>query len=195
MNGTITVAVTDLVSGVVGGASFLATATDAAPTPAPWYESQLLGVVAGALLGLLGSLLLAAHGARTADRRASEQREFDRTELRRGSRKAACLTFLAEARKARDNLRNYEQEYGQRYGDMYPEEYGKYTRFDEALADLAVEVPEAVYKAAVHLRDVLDIYVWEWDVTKQEKAHATDEDVESAETKFRRAMRDLLADA
>ncbi|GAB2496707.1 hypothetical protein GCM10027063_39710 [Promicromonospora xylanilytica] len=143
----------------------------------------------------MGSWLLAAHASHTADRRAAEQRKFDRIELRRETRKAACLTFLAEARKARDNLRDYEQEYGQRYGDMYPEEYGKYTRFDEALAELAVEVPEAVYMAAVHLRDVLDIYVWEWDVTKQEKAHATDEDVESAETKFRRAMRNLLADA
>jgi hypothetical protein len=193
MDGTITVAVADLVNVAVGGGQFLAAATDAAPTPTPWHESQLLGVVAGALLGGLGSWLLAAHASRAAAREAATVRAADRVELRRDSRKAASQAFLVEVRKLYDFSRRFEEENDTRYGDVDPQSYGQMYLVEETLADLALEVPDEVYAVAVRLRDVLYIHVWVWDAVTKKTARATDKDVEAADGDLRRAVRDLLA--
>lgn len=173
--------------------SVAAIAPTAGDPPEPWYESQLIGVIAGALVAGLVSWLLAAHTARAADRQAAERRAFDRVELRRESRKAASQAFLAAVRKEFDFSKGHEEEYHMRIGDMHPEEYRRAPQVENALADLALEVPDDVYAAAVRLRDVLDIHVWGWDATTRTDADATDRDVEAAEASFRRAVRDLLA--
>jgi hypothetical protein len=170
-----------------------AVATAAGDPPEPWYESQLIGVVAGALVAGLVSWLLATHASRAADHQAAERRAFDRVELRRESRKAASQAFLAEVREELDFSKRHEDEYHLRFGDMHPGDYRRDPQIEGALADLALEVPDDVYAVAVRLRDVLDIHIWGWDATTKEDAHATDEDVEAAEASFRRAVRDLLA--
>jgi hypothetical protein len=160
-----------------------------APAPTPWYESQLIGVVAGALVAGLFSWLR----DRTESHREAERRKADRRDLRRDSQKVACNAFLAEARKAFEGSKRYEQETGSRWGDMHPEDQERSRAIEDALDDLGLEVPDNVYSAAVRLRDVLHIHVWEWDATSRNAAHATDEDVEVAEAELRRAARDLLA--
>lgn len=199
MDETIAVALIGLVREVVGAAvgidpTLAATnvVTAASESPKPWYESQAVGVVAGALVAVLGSWLQAGRAARTADRQAAERRAVERVELRRDSRKAAAQAFLVEVRKAHESSRRFEEENGLRYGDVNPEMYGPNASVEDALADVALEVPDNVYAAAVRLRDVLRVHVWRWDTKTKEDAHVNDEDVEAAEDNFRRLVRDLL---
>lgn len=171
----------------------VATAVDDLPPAEPFWDSQLVGVIAGALVAGLVSWILALHASQAAASQATASRAFDRVEMRRESRKAACQAFLAAVRKTHDFSKNYEVEYGVRYGDAHPEDLKRDREVEDALADLALEVPDGVYATAVRLRDMLNVHVWEWDMSARERAHATDEDVEAAEAEMRRAVRDLLA--
>lgn len=171
----------------------IATATTVGDSSGSWYESQLLGVVAGALIAGMISWGLATLASRTADRQAAKQRKFDRAEARREGRKAAYRDFVSEVRHAHDFSKRHEKEFGMRYGDQHPEEYERHPQVEEALATLALEVPKHLYAHAVLLRDVLDVHIWEWDATSKKSRHVTDEDIEEAEVLLREAMRRWLA--
>lgn len=171
----------------------VATAVDDLPPAEPLWDSQLVGVIAGALVAGLVSWILALQASRAAASQATASRAFERVEMRRESRKAACQAFLAAVRNTHDFSKNYEVDYGVRYGEAHPEDLKRDKEVEGALANLALEVPDDVYATAVRLRDVLSVHVWEWDIAARESAHATDADVEAAEAEMRRAVRDLLA--
>lgn len=163
------------------------------PASTPWYLSQPVGVVLGALVAGLVSYLVAARTARTARELAAAQRAFDRNEARRTTRKAAWVAFVTAVRTAHRQSTKHEREYGMRYGDMYPEETELHHQVEEALIDFEVEVPDNVVALAVHLRNQLMRHVWAWDPSGAQEGYATDDDVEAAELELRRAVRAMIA--
>ncbi|MFE5309883.1 hypothetical protein [Isoptericola sp. NPDC056578] len=163
------------------------------PAPTPWYLSQPVGVVLGALVAGLVSYLVAARAARTARDLADAQRAFDRNEARRSTRKAAWVAFVAAVRTAHRGSKRVESEHGVRYGDMYPEETELNQQVEEALIDFEVEVPDDVVVLAVRLRNQLMRHVWAWDPSEEQDGYASDDDVNAAELELRRAVRTMLA--
>lgn len=169
------------------------TAVLAADASTPWYLSQPVGVVLGAIIAGLVSYIVAARAARTQRDLAAEQRVFDRVEARRDSRKAACVAFLTAASKDHQTSKAYEERRGVRYGDDNPEDTGPNEAVEAALAELALEVPDSVYDAAVRLREVLMLHRFGVDSTNRASGYATDDQVIAAEADLRRRVRTMLA--
>lgn len=173
----------------------IATATSAveAAGPAPWYESTLAGVILGALVTGLVSWFLAASAARASRQQAAEQRKFDRVEARRVSRKEACSEFMTQARRAYLGTKRFEEERGARPGDFFPEDAQPHEGVEQALALVAMEVPEDVYVVAARLRDIVYAYAWGWNPSTQEPLVVKDGDFAAAEAGWLRTVRSMLA--
>jgi len=160
-----------------------ATAGDASTDPTPWYESQLAGVVAGAVLGLIGAWLsnrsareLAKDQLSFESQQAEARRKDDRLEARRDARNEAVVHFIRNLDAADTAVRMYADEYylmpGEDIsGNGLPRGGPPDLRLESAITEFYLLMPDDVVKAAETVRD--QHYRWAYgtavDVSAQER--------------------------
>ncbi|BDZ43431.1 hypothetical protein GCM10025865_27300 [Paraoerskovia sediminicola] len=181
-------------------------AAESLSDPTPWWNTTIIGVIAGALIAGLVGIAQAVYTAWAQNNRDSGQRTWERTENRRDERSKACGAFLAAVSTGYQRCITFERDhFGQppgeeTAGDGLPWGTPPDPAIEDALAKLAVLVPEAVFCAAEELRDVHYKRVfgttsdpgYEAPGSSERDDWASDEDHTAAEKKLRDLVRTLL---